>query len=183
MLAASEDQTIVAVDKRRATPATLWAAVAVVDDAMQPRLASIEVDYEDLPAVTNLDEGAGTGCRAVHELRRARRRLMGQHYETPKEFSGTNLFIASATAKATSKRGLSRSHLVFEDTFTFPRVQHFSMEPHATVADVDEADRITLWAGTQEPSLCANISPKSSACRSTRSALSCLMSAAAMAAN
>ena len=47
-------------------------------------------------------------------------------------------------------QGFKRSEYIFEDTFTFPRVQHYSMEPHATLAHV-EGDRITLWASSQDP--------------------------------
>ena len=76
--------------------------------------------------------------------------LMGQHYETPKEFSGTNLCYRFSYANGDVEAGFKKADHVFENTFTFPRVQHFAMEPHATVAHF-EGDRITLWAGTQEP--------------------------------
>jgi CO/xanthine dehydrogenase Mo-binding subunit len=40
---------------------------------------------------------------------------------------------------------------VVEDTFTFPRVQHYAMEPHAAIAAWDDADGLTVWASTQNP--------------------------------
>ena len=72
--AAYKDQTIVAVDKVRYAGDPV-AAVAAVDDATATEaLALIEVDYEDLPAVTNLNEalapGARTGARSLGERRR-----------------------------------------------------------------------------------------------------------------
>ncbi len=148
--AAYKDQTIVAVDKVRYAGDPV-AAVAAVDDATAAEaLALIEVDYEDLPAVTNLDEALAPGAALVHEASASGGELMGQHYETPKEFSGTNLCYRFCYNNGDVEAGFQEADVVFEDTFTFPRVQHFSMEPHATVADV-EGDRITLWAGTQEP--------------------------------
>ena len=54
--AAYKDQTIVAVDKVRYAGDPV-AAVAAVDEATaDAALELIEVDYEELPAVTNIDE-------------------------------------------------------------------------------------------------------------------------------
>jgi CO/xanthine dehydrogenase Mo-binding subunit len=148
--AAYKDQTIVAVDKVRYAGDPV-AAVAAVDEATaNEALELIEIDYEELPAVTNLDEALAPGATLVHESSASGGELMGQLYEPPKEFSGTNLCYRFSYAKGDVEAAFKRADFVFENTFTFPRVQHFSMEPHATVAHF-EADRVTLWAGTQEP--------------------------------
>ena len=148
--AAYKDQTIVAVDKVRYAGDPV-AAVAAIDEATaEEALGLIEVDYEELPAVTNLDEALAPGARLVHDASSSGGEMMGQRYEPAKEFTGTNLCYRFSYAKGDVEAGFKKADYVFEDVFTFPRVQHFSMEPHATVADV-EGDRITLWAGTQEP--------------------------------
>ena len=148
--AAYKDQTIVAVDKVRYAGDPV-AAVAAVDEATAARaLELIEVDYEDMPAVTSLDEALAENAPLVHEASARGGELMGQRYEAPKEFSGSNLCYRFSYANGDVEAGFKKADHVFEDTFTFPRVQHFCMEPHATVAH-HEGDRITLWAGTQEP--------------------------------
>ncbi|HEX9662211.1 MAG TPA: xanthine dehydrogenase family protein molybdopterin-binding subunit [Candidatus Binatia bacterium] len=148
--AAYKDQTIVAVDKVRYAGDPV-AAVAAIDEATaEEALGLIEVDYEELPAVTNLDEALAPGARLVHDSSSSGGEMMGQRYEPAKEFAGTNLCYRFSYAKGDVEAGFKKADYVFEDVFTFPRVQHFSMEPHATVAHV-EGDRITLWAGTQEP--------------------------------
>ncbi len=148
--AAYKDQTIVAIDKVRYVGDPV-AAVAAVDEATaEQAVALIEVDYEELPAVTSIDAALAPGAPLVHDTASRGGELMGQHYETPKEFAGTNLCYRFSYANGNVDEGFKKSDYVFEDTFTFPRVQHFSMEPHATVAHV-EGDHITLWAGTQEP--------------------------------
>jgi CO/xanthine dehydrogenase Mo-binding subunit len=148
--AAYKDQTIVAVDKVRYAGDPV-AAVAAVDEATADEaLGLIDVEYEELPAVTNLDEALAPGAPLVHDSAARGGELMGQRYEPPKEFSGTNLCYRFSYAKGDVEAGFKKADHVFEDTFTFPRVQHFSMEPHATVAHV-EGEQITLWAGTQEP--------------------------------
>jgi len=148
--AAYKDQTIVAVDKVRYAGDTV-AAVAAVDEATaEAALELIEVEYQELPAVTSLDEALAPGAPLVHEISSSGGEMMGQRYEAPKEFRGSNLCYRFSYSKGDVEQGFKKAAHVFEDTFTFPRVQHFSMEPHATVARVEDG-RITLWAGTQEP--------------------------------
>ncbi|MET0500716.1 MAG: xanthine dehydrogenase family protein molybdopterin-binding subunit [Candidatus Binatia bacterium] len=148
--AAYKDQTIVAVDKVRYVGDPV-AAVAAQDDATaEAALSLIDVEYDELPAVTSIEEALAPGAPLVHEGASSGGELMGQHYETPKEFSGTNLCYRFSYAKGNIDAGFKKADYIFEDTFSFPRVQHFSMEPHTTVAHVD-GDRITLWAATQEP--------------------------------
>ena len=148
--AAYKDQTIVAVDKVRYAGDPV-AAVAAVDEATAAQaLELIEVEYEDLPAVTSIDEALAENAPLVHAAPASGGELMGQRYETPKEFSGSNLCYRFSYANGDVEAGFKKADHVFENTFTFPRVQHFCMEPHATVAH-HEGDRITLWAGTQEP--------------------------------
>ena len=148
--AAYKDQTIVAVDKARYAGDPV-AAVAAVDEATaNAALEMIEIDYQELPSVTNLDEAMASGAPLVHEFSASGGELMGQHYEAPKEFSGTNLCYRFNYTKGDVEAGFKQADHVFENTFTFPRVQHLSTEPHATVAHF-EGDRLTLWAGTQEP--------------------------------
>jgi len=148
--AAYKDQTIVAVDKVRYAGDPV-AAVAAIDEASaEEALALIDVEYEELPAVTSIEEALAPGAPLVHEANVTGGELMGQHYEAPKEFSGTNLCYRFSYGKGNVEEGFKKADQVFENVFTFPRVQHFSMEPHATVAQF-EGDRLTLWAATQEP--------------------------------
>ena len=53
-------------------------------------------------------------------------------------------------AKGNVEEGFKKADHVFEDTFRFPRVQHFSMEPHATVAACGRESHHSLGR-TQEP--------------------------------
>ena len=148
--AAYKDQSIVAVDKVRYAGDPV-AAVAAVDEATaMEALDLIEVQYEELPAVTTIDEALAPQASLVHDSSSSGGELMGHLYQAPPEFCGTNLCYRFSYSKGNVDEGFKKADFIFEDTFTFPRVQHFSMEPHATVAHV-EGDRITLWASTQDP--------------------------------
>lgn len=148
--AAYKDQPIVAVDKVRYVGDPV-AAVAAVDEATaEEALSLIEAEYEELPAVTSIEEALKPDAPLVHEAPIAGGELHGYHYQAPKEFRGTNVCYRFRYAKGDIAEGFKKSDYIFEDTFTFPRVQHFSMEAHITMAHV-EGDRITLWASTQDP--------------------------------
>ena len=148
--AAYKDQTIVATDKVRYVGDPV-AAVAAVDEATaEEALSLIDVEYEELKAVTSIEESLAPGAPLVHDSSSSGGEMMGQRYEAPKEFAGSNLCYRFSYAKGNVEEGFEKADHIFEDTFRFPRVQHFSMEPHATVAHVD-GNHITLWAGTQEP--------------------------------
>jgi len=148
--AAYKDQTIVAIDKVRYVGDPV-AAVAAVDEATaEEALNLIDVEYDELPAVTSIEEALAPDAPLVHDSSFSGGEMMGQHYEAPKEFAGSNLCYRFSYAKGNVEEGFKKADHIFEDTFRFPRVQHFSMEPHATVAHVD-GNHITLWAGTQEP--------------------------------
>ena len=148
--AAYKDQTVVAVDKVRYAGDPVAAVAAIDEVTADTALQLIEVDYEELPAVTNLDEALADGAPLVHEVSVSGGELMGESYEPAEEFSGTNVCYRFSYANGDVDEGFNKADHIFENIFTFPRVQHFSMEPHATVAHFD-GDCLTLWAGTQEP--------------------------------
>jgi CO/xanthine dehydrogenase Mo-binding subunit len=148
--AAYKDQPIVAVDKVRYVGDPV-AGVAALDTATaEEALQLIEVEYEELPAANDLDEALKPGAPLVHESAAAGGELHGHHYQAPEKFKGTNICYQFSYHKGDVAEGFRKSAHVFEDTFTFPRVQHYSMEPHAIIADVGK-DRITLWAASQDP--------------------------------
>ena len=148
--AAYKDQTVVAIDKVRYVGDPV-AAVAAVDEATaEAALNLIDVEFDELRAVTSIEEALAPNAPLVHDSSSSSGEMMGQHYEAPKEFAGSNLCYRFSYAKGDVEDGFKKADHIFEDTFRFPRVQHFSMEPHATVAHVD-GNHITLWAATQEP--------------------------------
>ena len=148
--AAYKDQPIVAVDKVRYVGDPV-AAVAAVDEATaEEAINLLEAEYEELPAVTSIEEALKSDVPRVHGDSSTQGVLHGHHYEAPAEFKETNICYHFGYVKGDIAQGFKRSEYIFEDTFTFPRVQHYSMEPHVTLAHV-EGDRITLWASSQDP--------------------------------
>lgn len=145
-----KDQSIVAVDKVRYVGDPVTAVLAVDEATAEEALALIDVDYDELPAVTNIEEAIAPGATVVHQTESVKAELRGSRYGAPEKFKGTNVCYYFGYHRGNVEEGLRKSDYVFEDTFRFPKVQHYSLEPHVTVASF-EHNRLTVWTACQDP--------------------------------
>jgi CO/xanthine dehydrogenase Mo-binding subunit len=152
-----KDQPVVAIEKVRYDGDIVAAVVATDDTIADEALNLIDVDYEELPAVVTLEEALEEGAPLVHERRGER----GHIYYGGKEpqygkgakfivHEDSNIFHHFHYERGNVHKAFQESDFVFEDTFLFPSAQHYSMEPHASIASC-ERDRITVWSGVQMP--------------------------------
>ncbi|MEX2147445.1 MAG: xanthine dehydrogenase family protein molybdopterin-binding subunit [Candidatus Rokuibacteriota bacterium] len=125
-------------------------AVAAVDEATAVEaLDLVEVEYEELAAVTTLEEALAPGAPLVH----TGEPLAGHFSDlsTLKSRPGTNICHQFDYARGDVTAAFAGAALTLEDTYTFPRIQHYSMEPHGAVASWDDEGGLTVWASTQNP--------------------------------
>jgi len=146
---AFRDRPVLAIDVARYEGEPV-AAVAAVDEATAAEaLDLVRVDYEALPAVISLEEALRPGAPLVH----VGEPLAGHFADLAslRPERGTNVCHRFSYARGDAAAALAGAHLVVEDAFEFPRVQHYAMEPNAAVAAWDETGGLTVWAGTQNP--------------------------------
>ena len=109
------------------------AAVAAVDLASaEEALSLIQVDYEELPAVTGIDAALKNGAPSIHEDKNG------------------NIGTHEKVVRGDVDEGFAQSDEIVEDTFTFPMVYHYAMEPHSVIAHYGD-DEITVWSSAQHP--------------------------------
>src|SRR4029434_9760357 len=109
------------------------APVAAVDRATaEEALSKIYVDYEELPAVIDVEEAMADGAPLVHA------------------FAEKNICLQTELVKGNVDKAFAEADEIFEDRFEFPMIYHYSMEPHTSIAQVD-TDGITIWASTGHP--------------------------------
>jgi CO/xanthine dehydrogenase Mo-binding subunit len=146
---AFRDRPILAVDVARYEGDPVAAVVAVDEAAAAEALELIEIDYAALPAAITLDEALAAGAPLVH----TGQPLAGHFADlsTLKPEPGTNVCHRFRYARGDASAALADAHLVLEESFDFPRVQHYAMEPHAALAAWDETGALTVWASTQNP--------------------------------
>ena len=148
--AAYKDQSIVAINTVRYVGDPIAAVAALDESTAQEAIDLIEVQFEELPAVLSVDEALQPNAPLLHETLGDRGEQMGYYYQAPPKHSGSNICYSFNSSKGDIELGFKKSAHIFEHTFTFPRVQHYSLEPHATLARFD-GDQITVWASTQDP--------------------------------
>lgn len=123
---------VIAVEKVRYAGEPV-AAVAAADQATaEAALELIQVDYEELPAVTGIEAAIRSGAPLVHESKPG------------------NIGTHEKVVRGDADEGFAQSDEILEDTFTFPMVYHYAMEPHSVIAHYS-GDEITVWSSAQHP--------------------------------
>ncbi|MBI1996087.1 MAG: molybdopterin-dependent oxidoreductase, partial [Deltaproteobacteria bacterium] len=145
-----KDQSIVAVDKVRYVGDPVAAVLAESPAIAEQALDLIEVEYDELPKVTNIEEATAPGAIQVHPGDIARAELRGSVYDAPERFSGTNICYYLGFSRGDVAKGFAEADHVFEDTFRFQKVQHCSLEAHVNIAHYD-GYKLTVWASCQDP--------------------------------
>ncbi|HEV8440928.1 MAG TPA: xanthine dehydrogenase family protein molybdopterin-binding subunit [Methylomirabilota bacterium] len=146
---AFRDRPILAIEVARYEGEPVAAVVAESEEVAAQALELIEVEYEDLPAVTTLAEALAPGAPLVHTSEPLAGHFADLSSLRPKP--GTNICHQFRFERGAAATAFAEADLVLEDAYSFPRVQHYAMEPHAAVAAWDERDDLTLWASTQNP--------------------------------
>ena len=145
-----KDQAVVAVDKVRYVGDPVAAVLSADELVAEEALALIDVEYEELPFVDNVDDALAPGAQQVHEGDVAKAELRGSTYGAPERFKGTNVCYYFGYSRGDVDQGFAKSDHVFEDVFRFSKVQHYSLEPHICVAHYD-GERLTVWSSCQDP--------------------------------
>ena len=131
----SEDWTIFAGDKARFHGDEVAAVAAIDEDTAEEALELIDVDYEELPFVTDPLDAMQPGAPLVHA-------------EKP-----GNIAAEFNVAAGDVDRAFDDSHIIYEERYYTNQVYQAYMEPMATLADVDLSGRVTMWTGTQIPNM------------------------------
>ncbi|MDM9558074.1 xanthine dehydrogenase family protein molybdopterin-binding subunit [Bordetella petrii] len=142
------DRPIIALDKVRYVGDPV-AAVAAVDEATaEEAVEAITVSYETLPHATTAQEALAAGAALVHEDMDVLKDYYFRGFCTPVE--GTNKFQQWAYENGDVDGAFQGDVRIFEDTFTFPMVFHYAMEPHVCIAHWKPGS-LEIWSGGQTP--------------------------------
>ncbi|HZD40018.1 MAG TPA: xanthine dehydrogenase family protein molybdopterin-binding subunit, partial [Terriglobales bacterium] len=121
------------------------AAVAAVDEeTAREALDLIEVEYEELPSLTDVNEAMKDGSVLVHEN-------LHTYAGLPKPVKNSNVFLHETHKKGDVAEGFAQADLVFEHIFTTPEVHQGYMETHAAMVDIAADGSITVWSSDKVP--------------------------------
>ncbi len=146
---AYRDRPVLAIDVARYEGEPVAAVVAEDEGVAARALDLIEVTYEEHHAATTLDEALAPGAPLVHASRPPAGHFADLSSLRPKP--GTNICHQFDFERGRGAAALADADVVVEETYVFPRVQHYAMEPHAAIASWSDHDGLTVWASTQNP--------------------------------
>jgi putative selenate reductase molybdopterin-binding subunit len=118
------------------------AAVAAESRAIaEEALRLIEVDYEVLPPILEIEQAMAEGAPVIHDEPDSKGIHDAQH----------NLAGYILKELGNVEEGFAASDLVIEREFRTQRQQHCPLEPHVTISWLDSDDRLVIRSSTQVP--------------------------------
>ena len=133
LFADTQDEYALAVDKVRFIGDEVAAVAAVDRETAREAIELIEVEYEALEGLYDIDASTKKGAPAIHD------------------YCPDNVSVNRKIEYGDIEKGFAESDYVREDTFKVHAVSHAYLEPCSALAQVDLDSRITLWTSTQVP--------------------------------
>jgi CO/xanthine dehydrogenase Mo-binding subunit len=147
---AFRDQPILAVEKVCYIGDPVIAIAAVDRRTAEDALQLVEIDYEPLPAVHDVLQAAEPGSPLVHEQHRPAKAFADlAHVQAGQQ---SNICYHFKLRTGDVEKAFAEADRIFEDTFSSPPAQHVPMEPHVSLAYLDEHERLNIWTASQSPS-------------------------------
>jgi CO/xanthine dehydrogenase Mo-binding subunit len=142
------DRPVIAIDRVRYVGDPVAAVAAVDEFTAEEALEAILVDYDALPFVTEADDAMQADAPLLHEQMVTKKDFYFRGEAKP--VAGSNIFQHYEYANGNVDQAFADAARVFEDSFSFPMVFHYAMEPHVVVADCRD-DALELWSCGQTP--------------------------------
>ncbi|MBM4299735.1 MAG: xanthine dehydrogenase family protein molybdopterin-binding subunit, partial [Deltaproteobacteria bacterium] len=144
------DRAVVATDRVRFVGEPV--AVVAAEDGLiaEEALALIDVKYRELPIIADADASLAEGAPLLHPNQAG----TGEFHDVAGvgETFGGNICHRERFIKGNPDKAFAEAEEIVEETFTFPMIYQYAMEPHSAVARVT-ADGITLWSSSAHPFL------------------------------
>src|SRR5918993_459860 len=144
------DRPLVALEKVRFVGEPV--AVVAAEDPLiaEEALALIDVRYQELPCLATVEDALAPGAPLIHESTAD----TGEFHDiaTVGRAMKPNVCHHEFFERGDVGRGFAESDQVLEEAFEFPMIYQYAMEPHTSIARVNDCG-ITLWSSSAHPFL------------------------------
>ena len=137
------DRTLFARDVVRFEGEVVAAVAALTPEAAAAGVAAIEVEYEDLPPILDVEAALEPGSALVHDG-------VGAYAHNPEVVSGGNLASRSTIVKGDAAAAVAAAPIVVRERYVADMAHPVPIEPHSVTADWS-GDRVTIYSSTQVP--------------------------------
>ncbi len=122
------------------------AAVAAESETIaEAAVDLIDVEYEDLPVITDPLAAMEPGAPLLHPNLAEYKGLLHK-IETP-----SNVFVQLTWKKGEVQEGFRQSDVIVENTFTVPAVHQAYIEPHSSLVRVNSDGTAEIWSSNKSP--------------------------------
>jgi len=144
------DRAVVAIDKVRFVGEPIAVVAAESGLEAEQALSLIDVRYRELPCVPDIDAALAEGAPLLHEQQSG----AGEFHEVTGvgESFGANICHRERFVKGDPDKAFAGAEEIVEETFSFPMIYQYAMEPHSAIARVS-AGVVTLWSSSAHPFL------------------------------
>ncbi len=141
------DVPVLANDRVRFIGERIVAVAADSKDEADAALALVDVEYEEIPAVFDVDTGLGPGAPILHPE-------FNEYTGVAKTLdSPTNGFSHDSWTVGDIDAGFANSDVIVEATYETPKGHQGYLEPHSCVVAIDGDGRAQIWASNKAPFL------------------------------
>lgn len=140
------DMPVLAIDRVRFIGEKVAVVAAEDPDMAEDALASIDVEYEEMPAVFDAHEAMKSEAPLLHPDYRS-------YAHAPQKFFSDipNVHSHVTWELGDIDKGFALAKRVFEHTFNTPAVHQGYIEPHASVVAIDPDGRVNVWISNKMP--------------------------------
>jgi CO/xanthine dehydrogenase Mo-binding subunit len=137
------DRTLFARDVVRYEGEVVAVVAALSPEAAAAAVAAIEVQYEDLPAVLDVEAALEPSSPLVHPA-------IGDYGHDPNVSPAGNQASRSTIVKGDAAAALATAPIVVRERYVADMAHPVPIEPHTVTAEW-AGDRVTIWSSTQVP--------------------------------
>ncbi|MGC9208960.1 MAG: xanthine dehydrogenase family protein molybdopterin-binding subunit [Nitrososphaeria archaeon] len=140
------DRDVLANKKVRWVGHPVAAVIATDLSSAEEAVEKVNVDYEELETVLDVERALEKDAPLVHED-------LDKYSVFPgfKPVPGTNIANEFLLVKGDIDKGLRESDLVIEETFRLPQISHVTMEVQNAIGYWRPDDIIEIWSSVQSP--------------------------------
>jgi CO/xanthine dehydrogenase Mo-binding subunit len=140
-----KDMPLLARDRVRYVGEPVAAVAADSAEIADEALSLIDVQYEELPSVTDPVEAIRPGAPVLHESPGAYKNAPERSTELP------NVQSYGQWSNGDVEAGFKNAARIFEHTFRTPLGFHAYIEPHACTVRINDGGQVEIWASNKAP--------------------------------
>lgn len=140
-----KDMPLLAQDRVRYVGEPIAAVAADNDEIAEEALNLIDVQYEQLPFVTDPVEAIRPGAPVLHDNPAAYKNAPERDTELP------NVQSCGKWSNGDVDAGFKKAARIFEHTFRTPLGFHGYIEPHACTVQIHDNGQVEIWASNKAP--------------------------------